>query len=435
MTKKIQLTLLIYCLICITSFSIDYKLISTQELKNLMKNENTIVLDTRINDAFNGWNMENIDDGGHIEGATDFSAQWLAVDLKSNIKDEKIEKILEDKKITKDRQIILYDTNGNDSKLVADYLNSKGYDKILLYDLKTGINSGLKLNKFPYYEKLVPAVWVQNKIEKNPTDYKVFEVAWGPEEIDKDYISGHIKGAVHINTDEVESPPLWSINTDEKLIEFAKNNGITKNDKIILYSTDTMASFRIGIILEYLGVQDVKILNGGLKSWKIAKLPLETKSNPKRPVESFGETKPINKKLIIGIEEAKKISKSSDGQLVDIRAWNEHTGKISGYSDIDYKGRPAHSIWGKAGSSSITLEDYRNIDGTMRNGNEIIQMWKNLGIDTNKNIAFFCGSGWRAAEVLIYSQILGVKNASLYSNGWYEWGFNKKNPIEVGEVK
>ncbi|MGL4687907.1 MAG: rhodanese-like domain-containing protein [Fusobacteriaceae bacterium] len=433
--KKKQLILLFYCLTYIVGFSREYNLISTQELKKIMKKENTVVVDTRITDVYNGWDIDIVGEGGHIEGATDFSAQWLSVDLKPSIKDEKLSKVLKEKKIIKENELILYDTNGKDSKVVADYLNSKGYKNISLYDLKEGLNSEIKLNKFPNYKKLVPAIWIQNMIEKNNSKYKVFEVAWGPEDRDKDYINGHIKGAVHIDTDEIESPPLWSINTDKKLIEFAVNNGITKEDKIILYSTDTMASFRIGIILEYLGVQEVRILNGGLKSWKNAKLPLETKRNPKMRGTSFGAEKPINKNLIIEIEEAKKISESSEGQLVDIRAWDEHIGKISGYSDINYKGRPKNSIWGKAGSSAITLEDYRNIDGTMRNGNEIINLWKELGIDSSKNITFFCGSGWRAAEVLIYSQILGVKNASLYSNGWYEWGFNKKNPIEVGEKK
>ncbi|MGL5122794.1 MAG: rhodanese-like domain-containing protein [Fusobacteriaceae bacterium] len=433
--KKKKLILLFYFLAYIVSFSIKYNLISTKDIKNFMKEENTVVVDTRINDIYNGWDIDNNGTGGHIEGASDFSAKWLEVDLKPHIKEEKLSKALDEKKITKDKRIILYDTNGKDSKIVADYLSSKGYVNILLYDLKEGVNLGLKLNKFPNYEKLVPAIWVQKMIDEEPEKYKIYEVAWGPEKMAKDYIAGHIKSAVHIDTDEIESPPLWSINTDEKLIEFAINNGITKDDRIILYSTDTMASFRIGIILEYLGVQEVKILNGGLKSWKNANLSLETKRNPKIRGTGFGSATPINKNLIIEIGEAKKISESSHGQLVDIRAWDEHIGKTSGYSDIDYKGRPANSIWGKAGSSAITLEDYRNIDGTMRNGSEILNMWKELGIDTSKNITFFCGSGWRAAEVLIYSQILGIKNANLYSNGWYEWGFNKKNPIEVGEKK
>ncbi|MGL4969127.1 MAG: rhodanese-like domain-containing protein, partial [Fusobacteriaceae bacterium] len=67
-----------------------------------------------------------------------------------------------------------------------------------------------------------------------------------------------------------------------------------------------------------------------------------------------------------------------------------------------------------------------------RNGNEILKMWKDLGINIENEISFFCGSGWRAAEVLIFSKVLGLDKTSLYSNGWYEWSADKNNPVQTG---
>ncbi|MDN8820523.1 thiosulfate sulfurtransferase, partial [Staphylococcus aureus] len=71
---------------------------------------------------------------------------------------------------------------------------------------------------------------------------------------------------------------------------------------------------------------------------------------------------------------------------------------------------------GKKDSSSMSY--YRNIDKTIRNIDEIKAMWKKQGIDINNKLAFMCGSGWRAAEVLQDAEVMGLKNVTLYSDGW-----------------
>jgi len=89
-------------------------------------------------------------------------------------------------------------------------------------------------------------------------------------------------------------------------------------------------------------------------------------------------------------------------------------------------------------TGTVAPNDYRNLDGTMRNSNEIIAMWKEWGITPEQKLSFFCGTGWRAAEVLVYADVMGLKNISLYDGGWNEWSGNTgnpANPIEVGEPK
>ncbi|MGL5100530.1 MAG: rhodanese-like domain-containing protein, partial [Fusobacteriaceae bacterium] len=325
------------------AFGADYKKLSTAEVQKALTNSETILVDTRINDAFNGWALDGMVKGGHIEGATDFSAYWLKNSTDPRTAEKTLKKTLKNKGITPEKQIILYDANTKDSLEIAEFLEKNGIKNISFYNINQWESDNLPLKKFPGYEIIVPAQWVKENLSKG---YKVFEVAWGPEEMDEDYKNGHIPGAVHIDTDEVESAPLWSINSDAKLLEFAKRNGITKDDKIILYSTNPMPSYRIATILKYLGVQDVRILNGGLHSWKREGYQLEKKSNPKVAGTGFGAHAPLNKKLIADISEAKRVATSKNGHLVDIRSWEEHIGKITGYSDLDYKGRPAGALWG-----------------------------------------------------------------------------------------
>lgn len=417
--------------------------ISTKDLQAKVGNNKWVIVDTRINDAFNGWKVDGVKRGGHIKGATDFSANWLKADDPDKNKDKRLDQALKTKKITSDKNVVLYDSNGKDSQEVANYLSKKGIKNLYKYDVKQWASDNkLPMESYANYQTLVPASWINdlinNKKPENYTNnkYKVFEVAWGEQSKDKDYLKGHIPGAVHIDTDEVEEPPIWNRLSDPRLQKFAENNGITTDTTVVLYGTDSMASFRVAVILKYMGVKDVRVLNGGFVMWTKAGYKVDTKSNPKQPVASFGATVPVNKGYIVDMPQAKEILADKSGsKLVDIRSWNEYIGKTSGYSDITAKGRPAGSVWGHAGSNSSHLEDFTNVDTTMRNGSEILAMWKENGIIPGQRLAFYCGTGWRAAQVLTYADVMGLKNISLYDGGWYEWSANKNNPIEVGEPK
>lgn len=415
------------------------KTISTKDLKDKIGNSDWVVVDTRTNDAFNGWTLDGITRGGHIKGATDFAANWLKVEDKE--KDSVLAKALATKNITKDKNVVLYDANGKDAVAVAKYLKEKGINNIYTYDVKQwAADNSLAMETYANYQMLVPPSFVNDLVNgKKPetytnNKYKIFEVAWGEESKDEDYVKGHIKGAVHINTDEIESAPLWSINSDAALQKFAEKNGLTSDTTVVLYGPDPMASFRIAAIAKYIGVKDVRVLNGGTAAFRNAEYTTETISNAKQPVSSFGAVVPVNKGYIVDISKAKEIlADKANSKLVDVRSLDEYIGKISGYSDLKFKGRPAGSTWGHAGSDANHLQEYRNIDNTMRNSDEILAMWKEQGITPDQRLSFFCGSGWRAAEVLTYADVMGLKNISLYSNGWYEWSANPKNPVETGE--
>ena len=51
---------------------IEIKTIATKELQDKLTDDSWVVVDTRINDAFNGWKLDNVERGGHIKGAVDF---------------------------------------------------------------------------------------------------------------------------------------------------------------------------------------------------------------------------------------------------------------------------------------------------------------------------------------------------------------------------
>lgn len=418
---------------------IEVKTIATKELQDKLSDDSWVVVDTRINDAFNGWKLDEVERGGHIKGAVDFSANWLTVDSKD--KEKTLDKALETKGIEKDKNIVLYDANGKDVKEVANYLSEKGYKNLYTYNVADWAkDESLPMESYENYEMIVPATIVNDILDgkkpetfENSKNIKIVEASWGEES--EAYSKGHVPTSVHINTDTVEPPPQWMLASDEELAKFANDYGFTKDDTVIVTGPDVMASYRVAVVLRYIGINDVRVLNGGNNAWTSAGYELETKSNKPVAGNDFGATIPANPDLIDTQAELKEMLKDSNNVLVDNRSWDEYIGKISGYSYHDKKGRIPGAVYGYAGTSATTLEDYRNIDNTMRNADEIKALWKDAGIDTNKHLMFMCGSGWRAAEVLTYANVMGFDNTSLYSDGWIGWSNDTSNPTETGEPK
>lgn len=415
--------------------------INSEKLFSIQNSPEWKIVDCRLNDAFNGWKLEGVEQGGHIPGATDFSANWLKVE--NDQKEQLLKEALQSKGITKDKSVVLYDATEKDSAEVAVYLKKLGYSNLYYYNINNW-PAEKPLSKYENYQLVVPAVVVHEIIEgKTPETFpagkkvKIVEASWGEEKTS--YANGHIPGTFHINTDNIEPPTatepvMWMLADDKILADFVLKFGFKKDDIVIVTGQEQMAAYRIALVLRYIGVEDVRVLNGGNLAWTMAGYKLEKKSHSPSAVKDFGAQIPGSPDIIDTIEEAKAGLKTpAKYTLVDNRTWDEHIGKISGYSYHDKKGRIPGSVFGYAGKSdAYSLDYFRNIDKTMRNGDEIISLWKEQGIDTDKRLAFMCGSGWRAAEIFYYADVYGLKDIALYSDGWIGWS-NAGNPIATGE--
>jgi thiosulfate/3-mercaptopyruvate sulfurtransferase len=295
--------------------------------------------------------------------------------------------------------------------------------------------SRLPMDHLVNYQNLVFAEWIEahisgEKLSNYPgMEISVFEVSWGGIEA---YKAGHIPGAIHLDLSSIEIPPSWNICSDDELLDYLLAQGITCNSLVVLYGRDTMVAIRTAYILMYAGVRDVRLLDGGFDSWLKADYPVETGVRQPTPVESFGGSMPGCPEYMLDIEETKALLSSDQGLLVSVRSWEEYIGKTSGYDFIKAKGRIAGAVWGHSGSDPHHMQDFRNLDSTMRSFHEIESNWQDANITPNKNIAFYCGTGWRASEAFFYAYLMGWKNIAVFDGGWLEWSQDKLNPILLG---
>lgn len=390
------------------------------------------IIDARNSDAYIGWSIDNVCRGGHIEGAALFSGAWMDSFWEKNIEDlrDRLAFQLDSQQITHEKNLIVYDENGQDASQVCDYLYQQGYQNIFYYDLNQWEG---ELVKYPHYELLAPVWWVKRLIDGEQVahytgqGYKIFEISWKAPS--RQYLAAHIPGAVHIDSDEFEKPPEWIRKSDNELLQFAAMNGITADTTVIIYGNNELgASAKLSAVLRYMGVKRVMCLNGTLKNWIYAGYPTESGCPEKSPCELQLDQFHFDRTQMVDIDEAKQMLRHpSLGTVIDTRRWEHYIGADSGYDYVDLAGRIPGTVW------CFYPHFFANPDDTMGDVNVMRRVWKSAGIDYRKRMAFFCGSAsWGAAVVKLYGNVAGIENATIYEGGWGQWQLDPNNPYETG---
>ena len=415
------------------------------ELLSAIDDKKTKIIDVRPIDAYNGWKLMNEARGGHIKSATSLPAKW------ANYIDW-IE-IVNSKGISTDHKIVVYGYNKSEAEKVADRFLSFGYNNVSIYSHfvdEWSNNPELPMDKLKRYQHLVYSNWVKTFLNgEAPPEYdnNKFVICHAHYRNRNAYLSGHIPGAIDIDTLALESPETWNRRSPEELKKALVQHGITADTTVVLYgkymhpdnaddfpgsAAGHIGAIRCAFIMMYAGVKDVRVLNGGFQSWKDAGYEITTEDVPKVPVPEFGADIPVHPELAVNLPEAKEMLKSDDAELVSVRSWREYIGEVSGYNYIEQKGRIPGSVFGNCGSDAYHMENYRNVDHTTREFHEIVEQWEKVGITPDKHLAFYCGTGWRGSEAFYNAWLMGWPRVSVYDGGWFEWSNDLKNPYETG---
>ncbi len=432
-TMLVMTAIFIMCLACGNKKTVGE--IKIDEVIKNLDNPKYVFVDNRDDSFYNGFKQKDVKRGGHIKGAVQFNC-----DIFDYIEEDKFESYVGAKGITKDKTVVFYGTDRDTLNCISGEFAARGYNTKIFDGFKDYANDDKNpMESFPNFHFSVSPEWVNEVMQgKKPETYTsdkfmVFEVSWGPLEKAEGYKKEHIPGAYHFNTDWVENGPVWNF-SDPKVVESnLLKAGITADKTIILYSDDHSAAYRVFLALKWMGVKDVRVLNGNLARWKDDGFSVESKINTPAPETKFGVDKiPANPQYVIEMpEDAIKMQKEGL-KLISNRSWEEYTGQISGYDYIPGKGEPLGAIWGFSGVDASNMSDYLDPDGTLRNPKEIFELWKTQKILEGDKLAFYCGTGWRASIPWFMTQMAGWKDTYVYDGGWNAWQMNPKNPVQVG---
>jgi len=306
------------------------------------------------------------------------------------------------------------------------------------------------MHRLPRYRQLVHPEWLAHLLRGEDC----FEYAGGPFVVAHtsfdnrdDYNTGHIAGAIPLDTLFLEEPEHWNCRNPDELEKALLSNGITRDTTVVLYGrvgnpsmndphpgrfAGQIAAMRAALLLMYAGVRDVRVLDGGLHAWISAGYDMTFDTTVPKPAKKFGGRIPAHPEYIIDIEGAREYLADPMSELVCMRSWPEFIGEKSGYHYIGPRGRIPGAVFGNCGSDAYHMQNYRNPDDTMLCFGEIASNWREVGIVPEKRIAFYCGTGWRASEAFFYAWLMGWDRVAVYDGGWYEWSIDEGNPVETG---
>ena len=238
-----------------------------------------------------------------------------------------------------------------------------------------------------------------------------------------DYSSKHIKDAVnlyHQDLYKADGVPSM-LKSPEEIAVILGSRGITTDSKVVVYDdgANKMAG-RIYWILQYMGVKDVNILNGHIKSWMKSRLPVTGKATEITPVTFVPN---INTDIYVSMPYIQTNKGKADLVLVDVRSLDEY----NGIDEDEHIARPGHI----PGAINFEYKNVLNEDETLKSKEELMAALSAAGISVDKEIILYCASSVRAGIVyMVLTSILDYPNVRVYDGAFYEWNSDSSNIVE-----
>lgn len=249
----------------------------------------------------------------------------------------------------------------------------------------------------------------------------------------KDYFRSHLPTAHHLNFDTLRGTdrgvPVQYLPEDLTKTLLLRA-GVDRDRLHLLYATgdtlpndEILSATMVAYVLEKFGVKQIRILDGGLPSWKAAKLPVtqEYFGNPigKLPVQGSPD-------IGLTLDEVLKLKDRPGTVLVDARPHNEYIG------DDDVWLRKGHI----PGAVSFHWARLMEKDNTHR-FRAFDSVKKDLiaaGLTPEKQILVYCGTSREGSLLRFYlKHVAGYPNVRLYEGSWKEYVVRKELPAETRE--
>ncbi|NBB10627.1 sulfurtransferase [Pseudomonas sp. SLFW] len=247
----------------------------------------------------------------------------------------------------------------------------------------------------------------------------------------RSYAEGHIEGSSYADLlNDLSGPitkgvtgrhPLPDPNT---LIDRLRFWGVNNDSDIVLYDDGPGAyAARAWWLLAWLGKREgVFILDGGLKAWHAAGLPLSL--DPPQHVEGRFEGKPDDALVLSAADVQKKLDKP-EVTLIDARAPARFRGEVE----------PIDPIAGHIpGAQCAAFTDNLGPDGRFLPADQLKQRFaETLNGRPPEKLVAYCGSGVTACHNLFALCLAGYPLGRLYAGSWSEWINDPQRGVAKGE--
>ncbi|ASF10286.1 putative thiosulfate sulfurtransferase [Nocardia brasiliensis NBRC 14402] len=251
-------------------------------------------------------------------------------------------------------------------------------------------------------------------------------------EVDEDtsaYDGGHIEGAVRLDwKKDLQDQVRRDFVNQQQFSDLLSARGISNDDEVVLYggNNNWFAAYAYWYFKLY-GHNNVKLLDGGRKKWELDGRPLST-AGVNRPATQYKAAAPD---VSIRAFRDEVIAAIGTKNLVDVRSPDEFSGKILAPAHLpqEQSQRPGHI----PGAINVPWSKAANEDGTFKSDAELTEIYKEAGLDGEKDTIAYCRIGERSSHTwFVLQELLGHSNVKNYDGSWTEYGSLVGAPIELG---
>ncbi|MGC9219852.1 MAG: sulfurtransferase [Solirubrobacteraceae bacterium] len=239
-----------------------------------------------------------------------------------------------------------------------------------------------------------------------------------------DYLAAHLPGALYVDLEtELSSPPTASggrhpLPAISDLQASVRRWGVHSGSTVVVYDDfGGMSAARAWWLLRWAGLNDVRLLDGGLARWRALNLPLEAGQPPATPgnvVLTPGAMPTIHTEQIAEFATA--------GVLLDARAAERYRGEVEPFDP-----RAGHI----PGALSAPTDENLDVTDRFLSPGQLRARFAALGVRDGTPVAVYCGSGITAAHEIVALALAGF-NAVLYPGSWSAWSADPTLTVAVG---
>ncbi|MDH5301090.1 MAG: sulfurtransferase [Gammaproteobacteria bacterium] len=238
------------------------------------------------------------------------------------------------------------------------------------------------------------------------------------------FAQGHIPGARHLPYGQIvrHTPPTFGLMPSaEHLSQIFSSLGITPNSWVVACDDEGGGkAARLLWTLEAAGHRKLSLLDGGIHSWKAAKLPLSTDS---QPIEHSHYPLTFSNPSVIA--ERSYIQNHLSDKSVRI---------LDARSPAEYAGTDVRAARGGHIPGAVNIEWTDALDRNnalqLKPLTELQAMFSAKGIHPELEVIVYCHSHHRSALSFAVLRHLGFTKLRGYPGSWSDWGNQNDTPIE-----
>lgn len=229
----------------------------------------------------------------------------------------------------------------------------------------------------------------------------------------KDYLEGHIPGSINIPVNSLQTEPdaiLFPVPREEKILG---EKGLTSGSDVVLVGAGREIAYLEFWMLDYLGMPELHVLNGGMEEWtgtlakEESKLPpavFKARPDPSRYATTAYVRSHLHKPGVV---------------ILDVR------------SPKEYEGTDVRSLRGGHVPGAVNMNYTRNFEGDstlLLPIDRLNKIYSNL--DREKDYTVYCQTGTRASNTYFVLREIGFKRVRVYDASWVVWGSDESLPVE-----